>query len=110
MSALLRRYHAELDTIASFVDCRSRHIIPQVGDTNDFAIGCALMQYDAEDAERVVCYQSRQLQPAECNYPVHDKELLAMKYALAKFIVYHLGDRPFIVYTDQASLRTATLH
>ena len=38
---------------------------------------------------------------------MHDKELLAMKYALAKFRVYLLGDRPFIVYTDHASLRTA---
>ena len=27
--------------IASFVDCRSRQTIPQVGDTSDFAIGCA---------------------------------------------------------------------
>ena len=75
-------------------------------DASDFAIGCALMQYDAEDAERVVCYQSRQLQPAECNYPFHDKELLAMKYALDKLRVYLLGDIPFIVYTDHASLRT----
>ena len=65
------------------------------------------MQYDANDAEHVVCYQSSQLQPAECNYPVHDKELLAMKYALAKFRVYVLGDRPFIVYTDHASFGTA---
>ena len=30
-----------------------------------------------------------------------------MKYALAKFRVYLLGDRPFIVYSDHASLRTA---
>ena len=65
------------------------------------------MQYDADGAERVVCYQSRQPQPAERNYPVHDKELLAMKYALAKFRVYLLGDRPFTVHTDHASLRTA---
>ncbi|KAG3201180.1 hypothetical protein PC129_g23586 [Phytophthora cactorum] len=30
-----------------------------------------------------------------------------MKYALAKFRVYLLGSRPFVVYTDHASLRTA---
>ena len=65
------------------------------------------MQNDTDDKERVVCYQSRQLQAAERNYPAHDKELLAMKYALAKFRVYLLGDRPFVVYTDHASLRTA---
>ena len=38
---------------------------------------------------------------------MHEKELLAMKYALAKFRVYLQGDRPFVVYTDHASLRTA---
>ena len=64
------------------------------------------MQYDADGAERVVCDQSRQLLPAERNCPVHNKELLAMKYALAKFRVYLLGYRPFVVYTDHASLRT----
>ncbi|GMF52058.1 unnamed protein product [Phytophthora fragariaefolia] len=42
----------------------------------------------------------------ERNYPVHDKELLAMKYALANFRVYLLGSRPFVVYTDHVSLRT----
>ncbi|KAE9285631.1 hypothetical protein PR003_g26529 [Phytophthora rubi] len=30
-----------------------------------------------------------------------------MKYPLAKFRVYLLGSRPFVVYTDHASLRTA---
>ena len=30
-----------------------------------------------------------------------------MKYALAKFRVYLFGDRPFVVYTDHASLLTA---
>ncbi|KAG6592637.1 reverse transcriptase [Phytophthora cinnamomi] len=78
-----------------------------VCDASDFAIGCALMQHDHEGRDRVVYHQSRQLKPAERNYPVHDKELLAMKYALAKFRVYLLGSRPFVVYTDHASLRTA---
>ena len=78
-----------------------------VRDSSDFAISCALMQYDADGPERVVCYQLLQLQPAERNYPVHDKELFAMKYALDKFRVYLLGDRPFIVFMDHASLRTA---
>ncbi|KAG4245094.1 hypothetical protein PC116_g7082 [Phytophthora cactorum] len=65
------------------------------------------MQHDHEGRDRVVYYQSRQLKPAERNYPVHDKEFLAMKYALAKFRVYLLGSGPFVVYTDHASLRTA---
>ncbi|KAG4040809.1 hypothetical protein PC123_g23656 [Phytophthora cactorum] len=78
-----------------------------VCDASDFAIGCALMQHDHEGRDRVVYHQSRQLKPAERNYPVHDKEHLAMKYALAKFRVYLLGSGPFVVYTDHASLRTA---
>ncbi|GMF58293.1 unnamed protein product [Phytophthora fragariaefolia] len=83
---------------------RSFHV---VCDASDFAIGCALMQHDHEGRDRVVYYQSRQLKPADRNYPVDDKELLAMKYALATFRVYLLGSRPFVVYTDHASLRTA---
>ncbi|MCY0725519.1 RNase H-like domain-containing protein, partial [Klebsiella pneumoniae] len=51
-----------------------------VCDASDFAIGCALLQFDADGAERVICYQSRQLKAAERNYQVHDKETLAMKY------------------------------
>ncbi|KAE8961408.1 hypothetical protein PF005_g28471 [Phytophthora fragariae] len=78
-----------------------------VCDASDFAIGCALMQFDDEGRERVVSYQSRQMKPAERNYPVHDKELLAMRYALIKFRVYLLGEQMFAVYTDHASLRTA---
>ncbi|KAE8906551.1 hypothetical protein PF003_g10153 [Phytophthora fragariae] len=78
-----------------------------VSDASDFAIGCALMQFDDEGRERVVSYQSRQMKPAERNYPVHDKELLAMRYALIKFRVYLLGEQTFAVYTDHASLRTA---
>ncbi|OWY95635.1 Retrovirus Polyprotein, partial [Phytophthora megakarya] len=78
-----------------------------VCDASDFAIGSALMQFDDEGRERVISYQSRQLKPAERNYPVHDKELLAMRYALIKFRVYLLGEQTFAVYTDHASLRTA---
>ncbi|KAG3002336.1 hypothetical protein PC120_g19784 [Phytophthora cactorum] len=79
-----------------------------VCDASDYAIGCALLQNDADGHERVISFQSRQLKAAERNYPVHDKELLAMKYALVKFRVYLLGSRPFVIYTDHASLRTAT--
>ncbi|OWZ24007.1 reverse transcriptase [Phytophthora megakarya] len=78
-----------------------------VCDASDFAIGCALMQFDDERRKRVASYQSRQLKPAERNYLVHDKELLVMRYAFIKFRVYLLGEQTFAVYTDHASLRTA---
>ncbi|KAG2937684.1 hypothetical protein PC115_g4084 [Phytophthora cactorum] len=79
-----------------------------VCDASDFAIGCALLQADAEGRERGIAFESRQLKAAEKNYPVHDKELLAMKYALVKFRVHLLGSKPFVIYTDHASLPTAT--
>ncbi|KAG3100052.1 Transposon Tf2-6 polyprotein [Phytophthora idaei] len=79
-----------------------------VCDASDYAIGCALLQNDADGHERVISFQSRQLKAAERNYPVHDKELLAMKSALVKFRVHLLSSRPFVIYTDHASLRTAT--
>ncbi|POM60190.1 RNA-directed DNA polymerase [Phytophthora palmivora] len=76
---------------------------------SDYAIlGCALSQKDDEGLERVNSFQSRQLKAAERNYPVHDKELLAMKYALVKFRVHRLGTRSFVIYTDHASLQTST--
>ncbi|KAG4042941.1 hypothetical protein PC123_g21585 [Phytophthora cactorum] len=65
------------------------------------------MQHEQEGHDRGVYYQSRQLKPAERNYRVHDKDLLAIKYALTKFRVYLLGSGPFVVNTDHASLRTA---
>ncbi|POM71966.1 Reverse transcriptase-RNase H-integrase [Phytophthora palmivora] len=65
-------------------------------------------QKDEEGRERVISFQSRQLKAAERNYPVHDKDILAMKYALVKFRVHLLGARPFVIYTDHASLRTVT--
>ncbi|GMF63217.1 unnamed protein product, partial [Phytophthora fragariaefolia] len=40
-----------------------------VCDASEFAIGCALMQHDHEGRDRVVYYQSRELKPAERNYP-----------------------------------------
>ncbi|KAG3071278.1 hypothetical protein PC121_g9297 [Phytophthora cactorum] len=79
-----------------------------VCDASDYAIGCALLQNDADGHERVISFQSMQRKAAERNYPVHDKELLAMKYALVKFRVHLLDSRPFVIYTDHASLRTAT--
>ncbi|POM76783.1 Reverse transcriptase [Phytophthora palmivora] len=79
-----------------------------VCDASGYAIGCALLQKDDEGCERVISFQSRQLKAAERNYPVHDKELLAMKYALVKFRVHLLGTRPFVIYTEHASLQTTS--
>ena len=79
-----------------------------VCDASDFAIGSALLQTDASGRERVIAFESCQLKAAENKYPVRDKALLAMKYALVKSSAHLLGSKPFVVETDHASLRTAT--
>ena len=43
-----------------------------VCDASDFAIGSALLQTDADGRERVIAFESRQLQAAEKNYPIDD--------------------------------------
>ncbi|POM78560.1 LOW QUALITY PROTEIN: Reverse transcriptase [Phytophthora palmivora] len=56
-----------------------------VCDASNYAIVCAMLQKDDEGRERVISFLSRQLKATERIYPVHDKELLAMKNALVKF-------------------------
>ncbi|POM64798.1 LOW QUALITY PROTEIN: Reverse transcriptase [Phytophthora palmivora] len=61
-------------------------------------ISYTLLQKDDDGRERVISFPSRQQKAVERNYPVHDKELLAMKYALVKFRAHLLALRPFVIY------------
>jgi len=47
-------------------------------DALDFAIGAVLSQRDEENRLHPVAFHSRKFQPAEINYEIHDKELLAV--------------------------------
>ena len=47
-------------------------------DASDFALGAVLSQYDAGNELKPVAFYSRQLLPAERNYEIYDKELLAI--------------------------------
>ena len=62
-------------------------------DASDFAIGSDRLQTDAEG--RVIAFESRHFKSTENNYLVHDKELLSLKYALIKSILYLLGCKSF---------------
>ena len=67
-------------------------------DASLFALGAVLAQRDSTE-EYVVAYESRKLKPAESNYPVHERELLAIVHALTIWRHYLLG-RHFIIETD----------
>jgi len=47
-------------------------------DASDFAIGAVLWQRDSKGRLHPVAFHSRKFQPAEINYEIHDKELLAI--------------------------------
>ena len=52
-----------------------------------------------------VCYYSRKFSPAELNYPIYDKELLAVVEAFKQWRVYLEGAAtPVKVYTDHKNL------
>ncbi|KAF9690956.1 hypothetical protein EKO04_011268 [Ascochyta lentis] len=51
-------------------------------DSSGFAIGATLSQEDASGNLRTVAYLSRKFLPHKANYPIHDKELLAVIFCL----------------------------
>ncbi|TLD05659.1 reverse transcriptase domain protein [Venturia nashicola] len=60
-------------------------------DASDRAIGACLSQADDKGKLRPVAYLSRKFTPAESNYEVHDKELLAIIEAFRHWRVYLEG-------------------
>ena len=72
-------------------------------DASDYAIGGVLTQ-DFGHGQQPVAYVSRQLHGAELNYPVHDKEMLAVVYAFKSWRCY-LEGRTVHVATDHYALK-----
>ena len=72
-------------------------------DASDRRTGAILSFGDTWETARPVAYDSYQLNPAEKNYPVHEKELLAIVKALKKWRGSLLGV-PFKIYTDHRTL------
>ena len=69
---------------------------------SNFAIGAVLTQNHGKE-EQPVAYESRKLSPAEQNYAIHKKELLAIVHAIRLWRMYLEGQH-FTVITDHASL------
>lgn len=72
-------------------------------DASDVAIGAILEQEDDNGNMRPVAFESKKLNSAEQNYPVHERELLAIIHAL-KWRVY-LANATITVLTDHLPLK-----
>ena len=72
-------------------------------DASDRRTGAILSFGDTWETARPVAYDSYQLNNAEKNYPVHEKELLAIVKALKKWRTSLLGTR-FEIFTDHRTL------
>ena len=71
-------------------------------DTSDLAVG-AVLQQDQGNGLQPVAYLSHRLNAAEQNYPMHEKELLAIVMAMRKWRPYFDG-RSTLVVTNHCTL------
>ncbi|THG92770.1 hypothetical protein EW026_g8249 [Hermanssonia centrifuga] len=89
--------HNNLGNNKIFVSC----------DASDFCTGAVLTYGPTPETARPVAFESQQLSGAELNYPVHEKELLAIVRAMRKWRVDLLGV-PFVVFSDHRTLENFT--
>ena len=75
-------------------------------DASDTGVGAVLSQQSAEDQKVHPCaFFSRKLSPAERNYDIGNRELLAVKLALEEWRHWLEGtEQPFVVWTDHKHL------
>ena len=72
-------------------------------------MGSILEQYDVLGQSHPVAFYSKSLQPAERNYEIHDKELLAIIHALKHFRHYLQGSaHQTKIFSDHANLKYFT--
>lgn len=74
-------------------------------DASDYAVGACLSQPDQDKKLHPVAFYSRTMSPAELNYDIHDKELLAIITAFQQWRVYLEGPKHQVtVLTDHKNL------
>ena len=88
-------------------------LLPRIGseesftlytDASNFAIGAVLLQ-DHGSGLQPVAYHARRLLDRERNYPIHEKELLAVVDAVRTFRCYIEGCKKCTVITDHDTLK-----
>ena len=73
-------------------------------DSSGYCSGGTLSQQDDDGAFRPVAYFSKKYGPAECNYEIHDKEMLAIIHALKAWNSELRSVGQFRVVTDHKNL------
>ena len=74
-------------------------------DASDGVVAAVLLQKCADDQWHPVAYFSKTMAPAECNYPIHDKEMLAIIRAMEEWRPELEGlQTAFDVFTDHRAL------
>lgn len=96
----LKNASTEAPTLAMF---NSELPIQIETDASDRAIGACLTQ-ERDGKRHPIAYHSRKMSPAEQNYDIHDKELLAIVVALQQWRVYAEGAPGLTIFTDHKNL------
>lgn len=73
-------------------------------DASGWATGGVLSQYDDDGVLRPCAYFSKKSSPAECNYQIHDKELLAIINTLKEWESKLIAVPNFQILTDHQNL------
>jgi hypothetical protein len=85
-----------------------RQSIVEIG-TSDFELGAVISQKSSDNKLYPIAYHSHKCSPAEINYEIHDKELLAVADSFKIWQKYLEGARlPVLVYTDHQNLEYFT--
>ena len=75
-------------------------------DASDFVTSGILSQLGSDSLLHPVAFYSSTMSPAECNYEIHDKELLAIVKAFQKWRHYLAGNQATVqVITDHQNLQ-----
>ena len=89
--------------ILTFADPEKPYIVET--DASDLALGAVLIQTSDKGIGLPIAFYSRKLIPAELNYEVYDKELLAIIEAFANWRQYLMGAKHSVqVFSDHKTL------
>jgi hypothetical protein len=78
-------------------------------DASDFALGAVIFQKGSDDKLHPIAYHLGKFSPAEINYEIHNKELLAVVESFKIWEKYLEGALlPVLVYTDHQNLEYFT--